>query len=282
MNANFTIKTVSILSFWIFSACLMLQTNSVLAQQDIVQNGKAPSQLLIESIRVLGGFRSPVVRWNRVVKLAIVGDRSTTTMRKITSIFNKISLMTGIRYKQIDHALSIPERYLEAIDGSPHPHLRLCGRSASTNCANFVVLVVSQELMHNIALSLPLKPIYQKATARKNKIHCFFSPTVTSNFEITHSLVWVRNDLEEFMLNTCLQEEIYQSFGLFNDYSNSHFYSFNNIVAPKKITSFDKQLMASLYDAAFPLGASILPIAQQLTDYCKANCPDSGDVSNSR
>ncbi len=136
--------------------------------------------------------------------------------------------------------------------------------------------------MANIALSLPLKPVFQQATAQKDSIHCFFSPTVTSNFEITHSIVWVRDDLDVPMLNTCLQEEIYQSFGLFNDFSNSQFYSFNNIVAPKDITSFDKQLLASLYDAAFSPGSSILPIARQLSDYCKVDCQGYRNVANTR
>lgn len=270
MNTKKVDKPTPLLVALACTAGIMLVTNWALAQERSIRNERALVQLDVESIHILGGFRNPIVRWSSTVNFAIVGNIRPSTIQKITAIFNEISLMTGIRYHQVDHALSKPDRYLEAIGGSQQPHLTLCGRSASNNCANFVVLVVNQELMHNIALSLPLKPVYQQATARKDNIHCFFSPTVTSSFEITHSIVWVRNDLEVPMLDTCLQEEIYQSFGLFNDYSNSHYYSFNNVVAPKKITAFDKQLLTSLYDAGFSTGTSILPVAIQLSAYYRA------------
>lgn len=253
-------------------AGIMLATSSVLAQDETNRTEKALTQLGIESIHILGGFRNPVIRWNSVINLAIVGDTDPTTMAQITSVFNEISLLSGIRYTRVGHAYTEPERYLKAIGDSPDHDLTLCDTTKSTQCANFVVLVISQELMHKVAVSLPLRPVFQQASARKDNIYCFFSPNVASNLEIKQSIVWVRSNLEEPLLNTCLQEEIYQSFGLFNDFSDSHYFSFNNIVAPKKITPFDKQLLTSLYDAAFRSGTSTEAVAQQLIDYCRATC----------
>ena len=49
---------------------------------------------------------------------------------------------------------------------------------------------------------------------------------------ISLAVVYVRSDLDPSMLETCLQEEIYQSFGLFGDYTGSTLFSFCTCRAP--------------------------------------------------
>ena len=78
--------------------------------------------------------------------------------------------------------------------------------------------------------------------------------------------MFVSSDLAEPMLRTCLQEEIYQSFGLFNDFSGSNYFSFNNIVAPKSITHYDRTLLTSIYDPAFQPGTPVFRVTARFME----------------
>ena len=84
--------------------------------------------------------------------------------------------------------------------------------------------------------------------------------------EIRQALVFVRNDLSQDMVRTCLQEEIYQSFGMFNDFTGSRYYSFNNRIEPKVITRYDRALLETIYDSGFRQGAPVFMVVKKLME----------------
>lgn len=231
------------------------------------------NQLLSQSMHILGGQRRPVARWYEAVRVAIVGPVSGSMSDEIRSIFNEISLLSGIPYSLIQHDVSTAEAYASALLQSPPYDLSVCDHSDPSLCANFVIVLASKAAMNKVTLALPMRAVFQQVTeTRDDELLCFFSPGIKHSTEIVRSVVYVQSDIEETMQLTCLQEEIYQSFGLFDDYSDSQYFSFNNVVKEKQITVYDKQLLTSLYDNTFARGTPALPVAQQLVDYCVTGC----------
>ncbi len=239
--------------------------------------------LFNESMQVLGGGRRPVVRWRSTVRLATIGSVSDALKKNIESIFSEISLLTGIRYHRLEHPFDQVDDYVDALQTSDPYNLSACSVVETEICANFVVIVADRNAMNQIAVAFPLRPVFQKATAVPQKVKgsgenstddilCFFSPGISRNTHIVQSIVYVQSDLDTEMMRTCLEEEIYQSFGLFGDVTNSEYFSFNNKVISKQITANAKRLLASLYDNSFAPGTRATPIAKQLSDYCRLNC----------
>ena len=224
-------------------------------------------QLLTETIHILGGFNNRVPRWSSDVRVALVGTLSTTVKADLDSLLTRLSLYSGLQFRWIEHKYSLPADYLDALSESPQHDLTLCSSDASEDCANFVVILSGQTEMHQITMSLPMRAVYQKATDARENVHCFFSPGISRNFDIQRSVVYINIALSEKMQTTCLQEEITQSLGLFNDYTDSQYYSFNNVVSPKQLTIHDKILLSSLYDRAYSPGTWAALIAQQVIDY---------------
>lgn len=224
-------------------------------------------QLFVETVHILGGFNGRVARWSDDIRIAVVGKLGATAETKLITLIAQLSLYTGLNIKRVKHNFKDASDYLHAISLSPAHDLTLCSRGDSSECANFVVIVTSQAVMFRITENLPMRSVYQRATAGVQDLNCFFSPHVSRDFEIQKTVIFVNSNLTDEMLNTCLQEEIVQALGLFNDYSDSHFYSFNNIVSPKQLTVHDRILLCSLYDRAYSIGSLAAPIAQQVVDY---------------
>lgn len=143
------------------------------------------------------------------------------------------------------------------------PSAVAAGRPA---CGNFFVVIADVAEMEAIAKAIPLRPVYQKAFANPDAIKCFFSPFQTGYMEIKQALVFVRRDLSRAMVRTCLQEEIYQSFGMFNDFTGSRYYSFNNKIAPKVITRYDRALLQTIYEPGFRHGAPVFVVVKKLME----------------
>ncbi len=258
--------------------------------------GLDSNRLYNESIQILGVGRAPVVRWHDNIRLAMVGEIQKETVDTIQSLFREISLFTGVRFRVINHLVENAEQYADLLNRSPPYDLGLCDQGNPTICANFVVVLSDRSSMHNVAMALPLRPVFQRATslssserntvsdvvndeeaggtssAATNSVLCFFSPGIYRNTRIVRSVVYVQNSLSLAMKRTCLQEEIYQSFGLFGDVTESGYFSFNNRVAIKKITTYDKRLLTSLYDGEFGPGTPAHVVARQLHDYCYWGC----------
>jgi hypothetical protein len=230
-------------------------------------------QLMTESIHVLGGVRNRVPRWTGDVRLAVIGvSDDTGVAEKIRSLAYSIGLYTGLRWQIRWHSVGSTSDYVAAVNRAPAVTQLLCSDIENTDCANFLIVVTSQAAMHEITQVLSMRPIYQRATARKEMVACFFAPGVSANFEIKQSVVFVNNTLDTEMQKTCLQEEMYQSFGLFNDYSGSAYYSFNNYVGVKALTVFDKILLSSLYDRSRSTGAMASSVARAVVEYCRGGC----------
>lgn len=223
-------------------------------------------------MHVLGGHRTPIARWDGPVRFALVGEIDQAVEATVLSIFSEISLFTGIHIQRIHHEIKTAADYASALAQSPPYDMTICDNSNPGVCANFVVIVSGRTDMNRVAVTLPLRPVYQRATAPSDQVLCFFSPGLARGTEIVRSIVYVDSELDKTMINTCLQEEIYQSFGLFGDYSKSRYFSFNNEVTAKRITPYDKRLLTSLYDRAFPRGTFAAPVASQLSEYCVSGC----------
>lgn len=230
------------------------------------------SRLMTETLHILGGARNRVPRWNDTVRLAMVGISDAQTTDYVKSLVSLIALYTGLDYKVLQHGYADAMQYQVAVAHSPQYDLAICSGYQALECANFIVIVASQSTMHQIARSMPMRSVYQTATAGDEQVACFFSPGVVANFEIKRSIVFVNSALDRQMLHTCLQEEIFQSFGLFNDYTESRYFSFNNLVSPKPLTAYDKILLSSLYDRALPIGSMAPLIASAVVDYCRSDC----------
>lgn len=241
-----------------------------------VQNandGQQNNQLLTESLHILGGVRNRVPRWTDPVRIGVVGVTDVKTLQKIRALANQISLFTGLNYRFLQHGFADANQYQIALSNSPSYDLALCnGYQTDLECANFVIIIATQSTMHQISKTLPMRRIFQKATAGEEDVACFFSPGVSANFEINRSVVFINSNLNQSMRHTCLQEEMVQSFGLFNDYSNSRYFSFNNVVSAKGLTAYDKMLLSSLYDRAHPIGSMAGTIANSLVEYCQTGC----------
>lgn len=82
---------------------------------------------------------------------------------------------------------------------------------------------------------------------------CFFIPRQYYN-EITFSIVFIGRDTFPNLLNSCLNEEILQSFGAFDDAAGSRYFSFNDEVREKRITDLDLCLLASIQDPSVKPG----------------------------
>lgn len=230
-------------------------------------------RLMTESIHVLGGVRNRVPRWTGEVRLAVVGVSDATVVAdKIRSLARSIGLYTGLRWQILPHSFTSADDYVAAVKRAPALKQLLCSEISHNSCANFLIVVSSQSAMHEITRLLSMRPVYQRATAGSAMVECFFAPGVSADFEIKQSVVFVNNKLDTEMQKTCLQEEMVQSFGLFNDYSDAAYYSFNNHVGVKALTVFDKILLSSLYDRSRPTGDMASSVARAVVDYCRDGC----------
>ena len=266
-------KLVSVQIQALLLITLLLVLGNGVAEDQSESTDSEGQQLFHESVHILGGRGAPVVRWNRPVHVAIVGAADESLQAYIRSIFNQISLLSGIRYRLVQHNFETAGDYALALSDSPDYELSVCDTVEKSLCANFVVILSDRSSMHQVAAKLPMRPVYQRATAKDDgDLLCFFSPGIYRRLEIVSSIVYVDSDSTESMQRTCLQEEIYQSFGLFGDYSNSEFYSFNNKVQEKQVTVYDKRLLISLYDHAFRPGTMASKVATQVVSYCEPDC----------
>jgi len=240
-------------------------------------------QVFDEAVHILGGNVNVISQWIGPVRLAVIGnvageqsiggdntaaidDKRGSAADYAHSVIGEIAVLTGLILDTATDSYMNAETYLAAINRSRKFTLSDCLNDQDSRCANFFVVFAELEEMEAIARAIPMRPVYQKAFANPDAIRCFFSPFQTGYLEIRQALVFVRNDLTREMIFTCLQEEIYQSFGMFNDYTNSKYYSFNNRIEPKAITRYDRALLATIYDPEFGPGAPVFAVVKRLME----------------
>lgn len=245
---------------------LLLLSAGVVAQQAATDKlSKSDEGLLYDqAIHILGGNANVISKWQEDIRYAIIGGRSEESAAMARNTLNEVAVLTGLPLTQIDHKLLLAGDYLAAIEQSPPFQLAACDHDDAQLCANFIVLFADTKTMQTLASAIPLRPVYQRSISSDNTINCFFAPFVTRSLQIAQAFVYVRDDLSQGMLRTCLQEEIYQSFGMFNDYSGSRFFSFNNIVKPKSITQYDRSLLSTIYDPSIMPGDPVWKVMDKL------------------
>ncbi len=250
-------------------------------------------QVYDQAVHILGGNANIIARWVGDIRYAVIGDTAHQASVIVDETLQDIAVQTGLRQLKVNHPFATPEAYLDAVLSSPEFASTACDESVKaadkrgdsdtkaipdTNdspeqdvnendlCANFVVIISSQTTMQKLADAIPLRKVYQQAFDRSDDIKCFFAPFLNASMVIGRAFVYMREDLEPAMQGTCLREEIYQSFGLFNDFSGSTFYSFNNEVRPKQITEYDRALLRSIYDPQYGPGAPVFAVMKRFME----------------
>lgn len=227
------------------------------------------AQVFDEAIHILGGNVNVISKWTGPIRLAIVGDIKTAEKGIDVSaadyardVIADVATLTGLTVSPSSDRYSNVDSYLDSVRRSERFTLSDC--DAVSECANFFVVFANVAQMKSIAEAIPLRPVYQRALANPDAVKCFFSPFQTGYMEIRQALVFVREDLTPNLVQTCVQEEIYQSFGMFNDFTGSRYFSFNNLIAPKAITQYDRALLQTIYDPRFQHGAPAFAVVKQL------------------
>ncbi len=213
-------------------------------------------ELYLQAVHILGGNGNVVSRWNEPIRLLVVDGGRPTPARRIVKEAAAIAGLLLITPAEAATDVSAYQRMLESTP--PYALGPPCPGSNGAPCFNFVVVLASNAQMLSLAKTVPLPGEYERMLRSSNDLHCFFAPFRSGRQQIRQVVIYVRHDLDAAMLQTCLQEEIYQSFGLFADYPGSTLFSFNDVVAPKQITRFDRELLAALYDSrvkpGYPVG----------------------------
>lgn len=222
------------------------------------------TQLYDEVLHVLGGNANIISRWVGDVRFASAGEASADVHAMALKTVQAVAKDARLKVVPIQHEVRSSTEYLLAVEKTAPSDLALCDRSNGESCANLVVLFSEGETMRKLADAIPLRSLYAKALDRTTDIPCFFSPFIDARMVIRQAFVYVRKDLSPEMLRTCLQEEIYQSFGLFNDVSESKFFSFNNVVEPKSITDYDRMLLRQVYDPEHKPGAPVFAVVMRM------------------
>jgi len=231
---------------WVLMAVLAFCTTALHANEILTK--REEGLVYDQAIHILGGNANVVSKWMGDIRFAIIGEATEDSTALAQTTFSAIAELTGLSLQPVTHAFMTPSAYLEAVEQSSTFELAACSIEDSSLCANFVVMFTDADTMLAMTKAIPLRLVYHRSLANNQKIPCFFAPLQLRRMEIRQAFVYVRQDLSQAMVRTCLQEEIYQSFGLFNDFSGSEFFSFNNVVEPKFITRYDKALLRSVYD----------------------------------
>jgi hypothetical protein len=238
------------------------------------------AHVFFEAIHILGGNVNVISKWTDPIRLAIIGDIKTADINSgsndlraaqrsvvraadyARTVIADIADLTGLTVSPSSDSYTDVQSYLDSLERSARFTLSDC--DAAAECANFFVVFATVAEMKSIAEAIPLRPVYQRALANPDAVKCFFSPFQTGYMEIRQALVFVREDLTPSLVQTCVQEEIYQSFGMFNDSTGSRYFSFNNRIEPKAITQYDRALLQTIYDPRFQHGAPAFAVVKQL------------------
>lgn len=249
---------------WPFALTGVTAADGTFNQSDFADLSTAQKgQIWDQAIHILGGNANVTSRWVDDVRFTIVADDAALE-DYAHGVLKRISTLTSLPVAMVSSEFSSVVNYVRALEQAGPYQLMPC--STDSACANLVVVVSDIETMSQIARAVPLRDVYQNSLEEgeldsENRAVCFFAPFQRASV-IRQAMVFVRADLPVGMLRTCLQEEIYQSFGLFNDFTDSEYYSFNNRVEEKKITGFDRALLRAVYE--FPAGAPAFKVAKRL------------------
>jgi len=235
-----------------------------------IKNTLSPAdqlKLYDEVLHILGGNANIISRWVGDIRFASVGDVDNRIHAMALETVTAVAGDVGLPVVPIEHAVHSSADYLSAVEKTARFDLALCDRRDGESCANLVVVFSDASTMRTLAREIPLRALYAKALDKTADIACFFSPFIDGGMVIRQAFVYVNTNLSTQMVKTCLQEEIYQSFGLFNDVSGSKFFSFNNVVEPKSITEYDRMLLRQVYHPLHRPGAPVFSVVMYMMRY---------------
>jgi len=224
-------------------------------------------KLYDEVLHILGGNANIISRWVGDIRFASVGVVDARIHTMALETVQAVANDAGLPVVAIEHSVASAADYLSAVEKTARFDLALCDRRDGERCANLVVVFSEASTMRTLARAIPLRALYAKALDKTTDIACFFSPFIDGGMVIRQAFVYVNTRLSTQMLKTCLQEEIYQSFGLFNDVSGSQFFSFNNVVKPKAITAYDRMLLRQVYHPDHRPGAPVFSVVMSMMRY---------------
>lgn len=201
-----------------------------------------------QAVHILGGNASVVHKWVSDIRFVSIGDPELAAFA--AEVVKETSEITKLELKLLEPTIRSDDEYISLVKASQlHSLGSECKDKLSFRCFNFVVLFTDFHKMIKLVKLLPLRGIYLEMLNANPPTPCFFVPYQRAReFKIFQAFVFVNKHISWEMKRTCLAEEIYQSFGLFEDYTGSRYFSFNNKVERKLITEYDKALLASLYD----------------------------------
>lgn len=222
-------------------------------------------ELADHATHILGGNANVISRWSGNIALALISAKTDRGRETLNRVVSEISDLTGLPYAFIESGFISPQAYLEKLDGNRPYDFALCVAGEQANCANLIVVVSDIATVAKLATAIPLRDVYQRSVTNVSNGSplCFFAPFVDGGMNIRQAFVYVRDDLDDEMLRTCIQEEVYQAFGLFNDAGGSDWFSFNNRVEPKDITPMDKLLLETLYSDEFRPGVPAFVVVRK-------------------
>jgi len=227
----------------------------------------APDDLYKQAVQILGGNESVVSKWRDDIRFVVIGG-SATAEQVARSVIAEAAAIARLDLAYPTHAVRSARDYVDLVRAAPPRLLSpTCDGNASKPCFNFVVVFTDYPTMRELARAIPIHPYVARFVDTHPDMPCLYAPFHAGRQMIWQALVLIRHDLDDAMRQTCLQEEIYQAFGLFNDYSGSTLFSFNNVVAPKRITDYDKALLAALYDPRVKSGHPANFVAQIFLEY---------------
>lgn len=222
-------------------------------------------RLYREAVHILGGHANVINRWRGTIRFSYAGDRRYRQQAR--TIVNEAAALAAIRVADLSGNGPSALDFIDLLKSRrPDAAGPFCGTDVTAGCVNFVVVLTDASTMRALAAAIPLRSLYVRALRRHPQLPCFFAPFIRARGEIYRAVIYVRHDLSADMRRTCLAEEIYQSLGLFNDYTGARYFSFNNTVAPKSITRFDRLLLRALYDPRIPFGAPVNRVVLRFLD----------------
>ena len=220
-----------------------------------------------QAVHILGGNGNVVSRWHEPIRFVAVGFDDTTLAHHVVA--------DAASYAGLDVSFPVektggPGEYLELLKRTPpYAMWSPCGDNQPRACVNFVVLRTDAGTMQKVGDTMPLPAVHLGALAKDPNLACFFYPFRDGRLRIRQAFVFINEALDAPMTATCLNEEIYQAFGMFGDYTGSSDFSFNNVVAPKDITVYDRLLLTALYDERVSAGLPVHHVATLFLDYAK-------------
>ena len=212
-----------------------------------------------QAVHILGGNGNVVSRWHEPIRFVAVGfDTRDEVARAIGEAADIATL-------EVSFPVAVPpspKQFAAMLrDTPPYALWPPCDANDALTCVNFVALRTSVATMREIAAALPLPDVHAKALASDGALPCFFYPFRDGRLRIRQALVFINEQLGPAMRSTCINEEIFQAFGMFGDYTDSRDFSFNNVVAPKSLTQNDRLLLAALYDDKVKAGYPVPHVA---------------------